>query len=128
MSFHDRFECFCGDGWFTKEELVEHAKMEHPELKELNVCQACDKAFKDYNEAKDHVLEEHDVFCDECQDSYIYDAFDLVWWFTVEQDIGIAARTEEEAERRFRNKYGDKPILGIIRPISINNQEKRLEP
>lgn len=119
------FECFCGDGNFTKEELVEHAKQEHPELKELLVCQVCDKAFKDYEEARDHLVFTHDVMCDECQEGYVYDAYDLVWWFTVEQDVGIAARTEEQAIRKFKGKYGDKPILGIIRPTSINNQEVR---
>ena len=124
----DRFECFCGAGWFTKDELVEHVQKEHPEMKELPICECCDRAFKNWGEAKDHVLSAHDVYCDECQDHYIYDGFNKVWWFTVEQDIGIAARTEEEAERKFRNKYGDKTILGIIRPESLASDKERIDP
>ena len=38
------------------------------------------------------------------------------WYFTVERDIPIDAYTEEEAEKLFHKKYGNKPILGLIRP------------
>ena len=116
---HDRFECFCGAGWFTKKELIQHVQKEHPDQKELWICTCCDKAFKDFDEAKEHVLHEHDVFCDECQNKYLYDAFMSVWYFTVEKDIPIQARSEEEAEKKFRSTYGDRPILGIVRPESI---------
>jgi len=115
----ERFECFCGDGWFTKKELIQHVQENHPELKELWVCNCCDKAFKNYYEADEHVLHEHDVFCDECRHKYLYDAFMSVWYFTVEKDIPILAKSESEAETKFRSTYGNKPILGIVRPESI---------
>ena len=38
------------------------------------------------------------------------------WYFIVETDIAITAYTEEEAEKLFRKKYGNRPTLGIIRP------------
>jgi len=43
-----------------------------------------------------------------------------VWHFTVEHDIGIEAKTEEEAEYKFRQKHPNKYILGIIRPSRQN--------
>ena len=121
----ERYECFCGAGWFTKDQLVEHVKEEHPEIKYLNVCQACDKAFRDYNEAKEHVLGTHDVYCDECQDKYIYDAFEQIYYFTIEHDVPIAAFSEQDAEYKFKQKYPGIPILGVIRPTSIVNGGKR---
>ena len=44
-----------------------------------------------------------------------------VWHFTIEQDIPIMAYDEEEAEKEFYKRYGNIPILGIIRPLSENN-------
>ena len=38
------------------------------------------------------------------------------WYFTIERDVPISAFTEEDAEQIFRERYGNKPILGIIRP------------
>ena len=115
------FECFCGCGNFTKDELVKHVKEEHPEVEHLWICQACDKAFKEYHEAKDHVLWTHQVYCDECQNKYIYDALMLVWYFTVERDLPIEATSEQDAEYKFKQKYPGVPIRGIIRPTSIFN-------
>jgi len=50
------------------------------------------------------------------------------WYFTVEYDIPVTAYTEEEAKTIFRNIYGQKPIIGIIRPYDnsdgkVNNNE-----
>ena len=45
------------------------------------------------------------------------------WHFTVERDIPIYAKTEEEAEKRFKKRYGNIPILGIIRP-SASSMDK----
>jgi len=39
------------------------------------------------------------------------------WYFIVEKDIPIEAYTEEEAEKLFYKRYGNKPTLGIIRPF-----------
>ena len=39
-----------------------------------------------------------------------------VWYFTVERDIPIEATSEDEAEKLFYKKYGNIPVLGIIRP------------
>ena len=38
------------------------------------------------------------------------------YYFIVEQDIPIEAINEETAEKIFHELYGNKPILGIIRP------------
>lgn len=46
------------------------------------------------------------------------------WYFTVEHDIPVTAYTEEEAEIIFRNIYGHKPILGIIRPYDTSSTTK----
>jgi len=53
------------------------------------------------------------------------------WNFTVERDIPIMAYTEEEAEKIFHKRYGNIPVLGIIRPYrydssstSKNEEEK----
>jgi len=43
------------------------------------------------------------------------------WNFTIERDIPIMAYTEEEAEEVFHKRYGNIPILGIIRPYRFNN-------
>ena len=50
------------------------------------------------------------------------------WYFTVEHDIPITTYTKEGAETIFRNIYGQKPIIGIIRPYDnsdgkVNNNE-----
>ena len=47
------------------------------------------------------------------------------WYFTVEKDIPIDAYTEEEAERKFYNKYGSRQILGIIRPIIVCGEQRK---
>ena len=49
-----------------------------------------------------------------------------VWHFTVEQDIPIMAYTEEEAEKEFHERYGNIPILGIMRPYSYNSSEEKV--
>ena len=51
-----------------------------------------------------------------CEEYYAWLRDEKVWHFTVERDIPISAKTEEEAEKRFRQRYGSQPILGIIRP------------
>ena len=43
------------------------------------------------------------------------------WNFTVERDIPIMAYTEEEAEKIFHKRYGNIPVLGIIRPCRYNS-------
>jgi len=49
------------------------------------------------------------------------------WYFTVEHDIPITAYTEEEAETIFRNIYGQKSIIGIIRPYNSSDEKVKKE-
>ena len=51
-----------------------------------------------------------------CKEFYHWLREERTWYFTIEKDIPISAKTEEEAEKRFRERYGSQPILGIIRP------------
>lgn len=46
------------------------------------------------------------------------------WYFTVERDIPIEATDEGEAFMKFRQKYGDKPILGVILPLTSSMRNK----
>ena len=84
MGFRTSFECpwcnpddFTVDPYFSSvEELAQHRDIEHPG-KPIFICSACDVTFDDWQEACEHVLQKHDVFCDECQKEYIYEAISL---------------------------------------------------
>jgi hypothetical protein len=59
------------DPYFNSfDELAQHRDIEHPG-KRIYLCNACDMTFNEWYEATEHVREEHDVFCDECQINYI---------------------------------------------------------
>jgi len=58
------------------EDLARHRDEVHPG-QIIYVCTACEKTFSDYHEATEHVLWKHDVYCDECQQSYLYEAISL---------------------------------------------------
>ena len=81
MGYRDEFECpYCEPNdcmiFDTVEELDRHRNENHPG-QSIFVCTACDKTFSKYYEATQHVLEKHDVFCDECQHGYIYEVITL---------------------------------------------------
>ena len=48
------------------------------------------------------------------------------WNFTVERDIPIMAYTEEEAEKIFHKRYGNIPVLGIIRPYPYDSSKQSI--
>jgi len=45
------------------------------------------------------------------------------WYFTIEHGIQVTAYTYEEAETIFRNIYGQKPPIGIIKPYDNSDGE-----
>lgn len=54
--------------------------------------------------------------CKYCEEDRQEENTIKTWTFTVERDIPIQAHDEEEAEKLFHKKYGNIPVLGIIRP------------
>ena len=65
---YDNYKTF-----FSVSDLAKHRDKEHTG-NPIYICSACDKTFQDWWKATEHVFDEHDEYCDECQKGYLYEA------------------------------------------------------
>ena len=73
MPYNEEYECpYCDEYYYSTQELGQHRDKEHPGQK-IYFCQACEKTFEHHYDAVEHVLWDHDVYCDECQRGYIHE-------------------------------------------------------
>ena len=80
MSIWDRYECpYCDpedydnyEVFNSVEELAQHRDKMHPG-KPIYACSACEKTFSDWWKAKEHVHWDHDEYCEECQNNYLFE-------------------------------------------------------